>query len=64
MVIEGVGHFPQIEAPGQFVDALIDFLETTEPAVHEPRDRKMLLKERSTPPPLDELSDQAATGVA
>ena len=64
VVIEGVGHFPQIEAPGQFVDALIDFLETTEPAVHEPRDRKMLLKERSTPPPLDELSDQAATGVA
>jgi len=47
VIIEGVGHFPQIEAPEQFVDALGDFLESTEPARLGTEDRKMMLHERS-----------------
>ncbi len=26
------GHFPQLDEPQQFVDVLLDFLDTTEPA--------------------------------
>ncbi len=48
-VIEGVGHFPQIEAPEQFVAALIDFLDSTEPARLGPADRRRILKERLGP---------------
>ncbi len=47
VIIEGVGHFPQIEAPEQFVNALVDFLDSTEPAHLGTEDRKMMLKERS-----------------
>ncbi len=47
VIIEGVGHFPQIEAPEQFVDALIDFIDSTEPAALGPEDRKRMLQERS-----------------
>ena len=47
VIIEGVGHFPQIEAPEQFVDALVDFLDSTEPARLGTDDRKVLLHERS-----------------
>ncbi len=50
VVIEGVGHFPQIEAPDQFVDALIDFIDSTEPAALGAEDRKRMLHERSQPP--------------
>ncbi len=32
-ILDGVGHFPQLERPRAFVDALSDFLATTEPAV-------------------------------
>jgi pimeloyl-ACP methyl ester carboxylesterase len=46
VVIEGVGHFPQVEAPQQFVAALTDFLGTTEPARLGARDRQRMLKER------------------
>ena len=31
-VMEGVGHFPQVEAPARFVEILVDFLRTTEPS--------------------------------
>jgi pimeloyl-ACP methyl ester carboxylesterase len=31
-VFEGVGHFPHCEAPDRFVDVLLDFVRTTEPA--------------------------------
>ncbi len=48
-IIEGVGHFPQIEAPEQFVSALVDFVDTTEPAQLGAQDRQRLLKERSGP---------------
>ena len=47
VIIEGVRHFPQIEAPEQFVDALVDFLDSTEPASLGTEDRKVLLHERS-----------------
>ena len=47
VIIEGVGHFPQIEAPELFVDALVDFLDSTEPVCLGTEDRKMMLQERS-----------------
>jgi pimeloyl-ACP methyl ester carboxylesterase len=47
VIIEGVGHFPQIEAPEQFVDALVDFIDSTEPARLGTEDRKRMLQERS-----------------
>ena len=50
VVIEGVGHFPQIEAPEQFVDALLDFIESTEPAHLGADDRQRLLRERARIP--------------
>jgi pimeloyl-ACP methyl ester carboxylesterase len=31
-IIEGSGHFPHVEAPERFLEVLVDFLETTEPA--------------------------------
>jgi len=46
-IIEGVGHFPQIEAPEQFVDALLHFIGSTEPARLGTEDRKRMLQERS-----------------
>ncbi len=50
VIIEGVGHFPQIEAPEQFVDALLDFIESTEPAHLGADDRQRLLRERAQIP--------------
>jgi pimeloyl-ACP methyl ester carboxylesterase len=47
VVIEGAGHFPQIEAPEQFVNALVDFISSTEPARLGAKDRQRMLKERS-----------------
>jgi pimeloyl-ACP methyl ester carboxylesterase len=49
VVIEGAGHFPQIEAPEQFVNALVDFIRSTEPARLGAQDRQRMLKERSGP---------------
>ena len=51
VIIEGVGHFPQIEAPDQFVAALVDFVDATRPARLGAQDRQRMLKERSDPPP-------------
>jgi pimeloyl-ACP methyl ester carboxylesterase len=47
VIIEGVGHFPQIEAPEQFVAALVNFIDSTEPARLGTEDRKSMLQERS-----------------
>jgi pimeloyl-ACP methyl ester carboxylesterase len=47
VIIEGVGHFPQIEAPEQFVDALVDFIDSTEPTAMGAEDRKRALQERA-----------------
>jgi pimeloyl-ACP methyl ester carboxylesterase len=30
-ILDGVGHFPHVEAPERFVDVLVDFLRSTEP---------------------------------
>ena len=49
VIIEGVGHFPQIEAPRRFVEALVDFIDSTEPARLGPEDRKRMLQQRSAP---------------
>ena len=49
VIIEGAGHFPQIEAPEQFVDTLVDFISSTEPARFSTEDRRRMLKERSNP---------------
>ena len=48
VIIEGVGHFPQTEAPEQFVDALIDFIDSTEPSRLGAEDRQRILRERSS----------------
>ncbi len=50
VIIEGVGHFPQIEAPEQFVNALLDFIDSTEPARLGTADRQRMLRERSELP--------------
>ena len=50
VIIEGVGHFPQIEAPGQFVAALVDFVDSTTPARLNAEERRRMLKQRSHPP--------------
>lgn len=42
-IFEGVGHFPQVEAPDQFVDALVDFMDSTEPAHIDADARRKLL---------------------
>lgn len=47
LIIEGVGHFPQIEAPEQFVEALVDFIDSTVPARLGAEDRQRMLRERS-----------------
>jgi pimeloyl-ACP methyl ester carboxylesterase len=47
VIIEGVGHFPQIEAPEQFVKAVVDFIDSTKPAALGAEDRKRALRERA-----------------
>jgi pimeloyl-ACP methyl ester carboxylesterase len=42
-IFEGVGHFPQVEVPDQFVSALVDFIQTTEPAHIDAETRRGLL---------------------
>jgi pimeloyl-ACP methyl ester carboxylesterase len=49
VIIKGVGHFPQIEAPEQFICALVDFMDSTEPARLSAKDRRRMLKEGSDP---------------
>jgi len=47
VVFEGVGHFPHAEAPERFVHALVDFIESTEPADLSSEDLGRVLRERS-----------------
>ena len=47
-VLEGVGHFPHVEEPDQFVRILVNFLRTSEPVTFAPEE------------PDDELSQTAA----
>jgi pimeloyl-ACP methyl ester carboxylesterase len=42
-IFEGVGHFPHMEVPERFVDTLVDFLESTQPAHIDAEARRRLL---------------------
>ncbi|MGA2474754.1 MAG: alpha/beta hydrolase, partial [Acidimicrobiales bacterium] len=44
-VMEGVGHFPQVEEPVRFVEILTDFLRTTEPSKVDPEELLDLLRQ-------------------
>lgn len=46
VVMEGVGHFPHLEAPARFLDVLTDFLTSTEPASASSLDLHELLTDR------------------
>jgi pimeloyl-ACP methyl ester carboxylesterase len=37
-VFDGVGHYPHCEAPGRFVEVLVDFIDSTEPNSHSRAD--------------------------
>jgi pimeloyl-ACP methyl ester carboxylesterase len=43
VLFDGVGHFPHVEVPDQFVDAVVDFMEHTEPAHIDAEARRRLL---------------------
>ena len=59
-VYEGAGHFPHHSDPDRFVDEITDFVATTEPYVHDPDTRKVLLR-RGQPAP-DEPTEPALLG--
>jgi pimeloyl-ACP methyl ester carboxylesterase len=43
-LFEGAGHFPHLDEPQRFLDVLLDFIETTEPADVEPQEWREMLK--------------------
>ena len=45
-VFEGVGHYPHCEAPARFVEVLLDFIASTEPAETSDRSWRDLLQTR------------------
>jgi pimeloyl-ACP methyl ester carboxylesterase len=46
-IFDGAGHFPQLEQPVRFARALIDFIESTEPAEYDFSDQDLkMLRER------------------
>lgn len=47
-IIEGVGHFPQVEAPDRFLDVLVDFIESTVPAHFSAEELQHLLRHRAS----------------
>jgi pimeloyl-ACP methyl ester carboxylesterase len=47
-IMEGVGHFPHVEEPHEFVEILIDFIRTTEPSDFRPEGRRKELLKRAT----------------
>lgn len=48
-VMEGVGHFPHVEEPDQFVSILVDFLRSTEPVMLGPEEPRDELRQTTTP---------------
>ena len=46
-IVPGSGHFPHVEAPGEFLRAVTDFIETTTPATLEVQHFQHLLRERA-----------------
>jgi len=49
VIIEGVGHFPQIEAPEAFLEALLAFMASTTPAQRGGPERRRDLQARAMP---------------
>jgi hypothetical protein len=45
-LFEGAGHFPHLDEPQRFLDVLLDFIETTEPADVEPEEWRAMLTAR------------------
>jgi hypothetical protein len=43
-LFEGAGHFPHLDEPQRFLDVLLDFIETTEPADVEHEEWREMLK--------------------
>ncbi|MGA2835667.1 MAG: alpha/beta fold hydrolase [Acidimicrobiales bacterium] len=50
-IIEGAGHFPHVERPEQFLEVVLDFLDTTEPARFGAADLQHLLRQRAPTEP-------------
>jgi pimeloyl-ACP methyl ester carboxylesterase len=46
-IIAGSGHFPHVEAPGEFLDVMTDFMDTTMPATLEVQQFQHILRERA-----------------
>jgi alpha-beta hydrolase superfamily lysophospholipase len=44
-IIENAGHFPHVEAPTRFVAAVVDFIQTTQPADLGTEDLRQLLRD-------------------
>ena len=55
-VMEGVGHFPQVEEPVRFVEVLRDFLQTTEPSKFDPEELLDVLRQGPVAQARDGLS--------
>ncbi len=53
-IIPEAGHFPQVEAPERFLEVLLDFLDTTEPARFGPAELQYLLRARAPREPRSE----------
>jgi len=49
VILEGVGHFPHVEAPEVFVDALVQFLGSTEPGPRSAEPLSAVLRSYRTP---------------
>ena len=43
-LFEGAGHFPHLDEPQRFLDVLLDFIESTDPADVDPEEWRQLLK--------------------
>ncbi len=43
-LFEGAGHFPHLDEPQRFLDVLLDFIDSTEPADVDPEDWREMLK--------------------
>ena len=48
-VMDGVGHFPQVEAPRRFTEILLEFLHTSEPSTFDPEELGELLRRGAEP---------------
>ena len=55
-IIEGVGHFPHVEAPARFAEVVSEFIRTTEPSTLTAEERRALLL---THAPAEDLSSAA-----